>query len=632
MTNAKRRKGSLSRQARRKANKPHRQAQRDQERRHWRQVKAARAASPPLPAPRARAYLVTQFWEHFRLGELLHKAGVKHKLKGLPAVTLMLVGLMFGVLNAHSLSDLTVQARSDQVLLGACYVQALERKQLYRFLGQVSDETYLGWLGEIVQELQRHPQTATRRDGVVIGDDTIVFKHGARMPYVTLVYKSSGKRFGLGNIIVSTHYADDQKDYGLFFDFWRPTPAQIEAAKQARERKRLKVDQRKPADVARWLAHQVAQHRAPDLALLHGAQVGPVVVAQCETLQIPWLGVAAGPRQYVVARPQRTTTARGTAHDWLTRHYPTSEWVELTEVGHRALVVGQSTLDGLGQVMLVLVEDLTDQERTLFVTRPAEEAALWERVELALSQSADADSARLPIMLDLLRRTRQAGVVAETAVFDRWFYVTGFLRQVLALGFARVVLKAKRNLRYGYQGKEQTIEQLARRIPAKRYRTKMHRGQRVRLATVRVQHGELGRVKLVFVKELGAHNRIVQKYVLMCTDPQFPTDKVYRAHKLRWKIEVCYRELRQNHGFEEYHARNFNANFGHIALSFLSYLCVGVTRLLTPSLRRKTLGQVKRLVFDALVELERFADPVRIKFSAVFLREVGLPAYCSRNL
>ena len=625
-------KGSLSRQARRQAKKPHRRAQRTQKQHPWRPVKAGPASSPPMPAPRARGYLVTQFWEHFHLGELLHKAGVKQKLKGLPAITLMLVGLMFGVLNARSLSDLAVQARSDQVLLGACYVQALERKQLYRFLGQVKDEHYLSWMGEIVRELQRHPQTATRRDGVVIGDDTVVFKNGAHMPYVTLVYKSSGKRFGLGNIIVSTHYADDQKDYGLFFDFWRPTPAQIQAAKEARERKMLKVDQRKPADVARWLEHQVAQHQAPDLAILHGAQVGPVVVEQCETLQIPWLGVAAGQRQYVVARPQRTPTARGNAHDWLTRRYPISEWVELTDVGHRALLVGPSTVAGLGQVMLVLVEDLTDQERTLFVTRPADEAVLWARVELALSQSADADSARLSIMLDLLRRTRQAGVLAETAVFDRWFYVTGFLRQVLALGFARVVLKAKRNIRYGYQGKEQTIEQLERQIPARRYRQKTHRGQRVKLATLRVQHGELGRVKLVFVKELGAHNRIVQKYVLMCTDPQFPTDQVYRVHKWRWKIEVGYRELRQNHGFEEYHARDFNANFGHIALSFLSYLCVVVTRLMTPSLRRKTLGQIKHLVFDALVELERFGDPVRVKFSAVFLREIGLPAYCTRNL
>jgi len=625
-------KGAPSRQVHPKASKPRHSKQPTPKRSPWRSVKVERASSPPLPTPRARAYLVTQFWNHFRLGELLHKTGVKPKFKGLPVVTLMLVGLMFGVLNAHSLSDLTVQARSDQVLLGACYVQALERKQLYRLLAQISDEHYSDWLGEIIQDLQRHPQTATRRNGVVIGDDTVVFKHGAHMPYVTLVYKSSGQRFGLGNIIVSTHYADDQKDYGLFFDFWRPTPAQIQAAQAARERKRLKVDQRKPADVARWLEHQVAQHQAPDLALLHGVQVGPVVVTQCETFQIPWLGIAAGPRQYVVVRPHRTTTASGNAHTWLTRCYAESEWVELTDVGHRALVVGQSTLDGLGSVCLVLVEDLATQERTLFVTRVAAESVLWERVELALSQSTEVDSARLAIMLQLLRRTRQAGVVAETATFDRWFYVPGFLRQVLALGFARVVLKAKRNIRYGYHGQEQTIEQLAPQIPAKRYRPHRHHGHRVKLATLHVQHGQLGRVKLVFVKELGAHNRIVQSYVLMCSDPRFPTDQVYRAHKLRWKIEVGYRELRQNHGFEAYHARNFNANFGHLALSVLSYLCAVVTRLLTPSLRHKTLGQIKHLVFDALVDLERFVEPIRVKFSAVFLREIGLPAYCARKL
>ncbi len=51
-----------------------------------------------------------------------------------------------------------------------------------------------------------------------------------KMPYVTLVYKSSGQRFGLGNIIVSVHYADWHKDFPVCFDFWRPTPQHIQAA------------------------------------------------------------------------------------------------------------------------------------------------------------------------------------------------------------------------------------------------------------------------------------------------------------------------------------------------------------------------------------------------------------------
>ena len=54
-----------------------------------------------------------------------------------------------------------------------------------------------------------------------------------------------------------------------------------------------------------------------------------------------------------------------------------------------------------------------------------------------------------------------------------------------------------------------------------------------------------------------------------------------------------------------------------------------MTRLLTPKLRDKTLGQVKQLVFDALIELERRGDQLIVKFSSRFRREIGLPAYCA---
>jgi hypothetical protein len=43
---------------------------------------------------------------------------------------------------------------------------------------------------------------------------------------------------------------------------------------------------------------------------------------------------------------------------------------------------------------------------------------------------------------------------AETAVFNRWFYVTGFIARVLSLGFAGVIIKAKRDIPYAYQGHE----------------------------------------------------------------------------------------------------------------------------------------------------------------------------------
>jgi hypothetical protein len=628
----KNRNGSLSRHARRKIAKRHGQTKPVRRQRAHRQglrVKAGHAKDEPKAQPQARGYLVRAFWDHLRLGKWLHKAGVKQKLKGLPAVTLMFVALMFGVFNANSVSDLASKAVTDSLLLEACWVQGLERKQLYRFLGQVHDEHYLAWLGDIVGELNRDPRTATRRHGVVIGDDTVVFKFGKKMPYVTIVYKASGQRFGLGNIIVSVHYADGQKDYPLFFDFWRPTPQQIQEAQAKRDRKRLNVDQRKPEDVARWIEHQAQHGPAPDLTILHGAQFGPLVVGKCEELGLAWLAVGGGRRQYIVVRPDGHTISRVSAQDLLKRTFRRSEWLELTDVGYRVVIVGEAEVTGIGGVSLLVAEDLTDQERTLFITRTGSNEVLLARVELALAQHGDADSSRLDIMLRLLGLARQAGVQAETAVFDRWFYVTGFIAQVLALGFARVIIKAKRDIPYTYRGQTYTIDQLWRLLPAKRVRRQCVRGQWVKLAALKVGHGELGRVKLVFVKELGAHNKIVQQYVLMCTDMTFGNERVYRAHKLRWKIEECYREVRQNHGLELYHARDFNANFGHVALSFLSYLCLVVTRLLTPKLRNKTLGQVKQLLFDAWVELERRGDWLIVKFGVLFRRKVGLPAYCT---
>jgi hypothetical protein len=318
-----------------------------------------------------------------------------------------------------------------------------------------------------------------------------------------------------------------------------------------------------------------------------------------------------------------------TAQGLLARSYRRAEWIELTDVGYRVVIVGETTMDGVGRVSLLVAEGLTDQTRTLFITRADSAEVLTQRVELAVAQHVDADTSRLHVMLDLLQRARQADVQAETAVFDRWFYVTSFIAQVLAVGFRRVVLKAKRDIPYLYRGQTGTIDQLWQRIPAKRFHRQQVRGQWVKLTALRVQQEGLGWVKLVFVKELGAHNKILQRYVLMCTDPTFRNDQVYRAHKLRWKIEECYREVRQNHGLELYHSHNFNANFGHVALSFLSYLCLVVTRLLTPKLCDKTLGQVKQLVFDAWVELERHGNQLFVKFGARFRREVGLPAFCT---
>jgi hypothetical protein len=98
-----------------------------------------------------------------------------------------------------------------------------------------------------------------------------------------------------------------------------------------------------------------------------------------------------------------------------------------------------------------------------------------------------------------------------------------------------------------------------------------------------------------------------------------PTPKSARAYKLRWRIEEIYREARQNHALEAFHGRHFNAIYAHVFLSFLSHMCLVVTRLLSPRLQPMTLGQIMTQVFKALVELVSITEGVVVHFTDQFM-------------
>lgn len=444
------------------------------------------------------------------------------------------------------------------------------------------------------------------------------------MPGISWVFKASEQRVGLGYEVVSTCYADGDKFYPLFCDFRLPTPEEQKEREQARKRKGLGLDQRKITDVARWLEHQVAEGDAPELVVLAGNHLGHPLVSKSEALGLPWIGISARRRMYVLGTGRQARQVKSNA---LLKDDYQRQWHELKDEGYRVAFLGEATATTLGRVVLLVIECLADGERQLLVARPDKETVLLERVELLLARQAQTDNTKLHLMLDLLRQGREAGIRTETATFDRWFYAVWFIREVLALGFKRVIIKAKANIPYLYQGQEMTIEELKKQVTA--YRRAPGGEKRVKFASLKVIQPGLGRVKLVFVQEFNRKGKLTQEYVLMCTDPRYANDKVWRAHKLRWRIEEIYREVRQNHGFEEFHCRNFNAIYGHVALSFLSHLCLTITRLMTPKLHSLTLGEIKNKVFNALVELVSTADEVIVCFTEEFLERYGLPAFCT---
>jgi len=597
---------------------------------HWRQkqemkrLRAKKATEEPKPAPTARGFLAQRFWEVLHLDEALKEVGIV-ETGGLAVGCILLVVLLFGVMNVTSLSALAEAVGQDLALCAVLGIQALEQKILYRTLAAVTVTQYRAWMSQVVRTLQQDPRTASLPSGVTAGDETQVSKkYGFKMPGIRVIFLHSEKIFTLGYDIVSTLYADWKKHYSLFFGIYQPDEAQRARIAEAKECKKLKVDRRKADDFVRWLQHQVEEGKQPQVVELSGNQLSPRMRGELDGMGVAWVGVSDQRRRYTLNSETEAVRAKA-----LLARNVERQWINLDDVGYRIAFLGAATCT-LGQVMLVVVEHMDDAVRRLYVLPVQDKAEMTSLLSLVLTHTPDGvPSGKLHLMLDLLRLGRQAGIRSETATFDRWYFVPWFILEVLALGFKRVVIPAKVGFNYTYGGQTYDLPELWELWHPRDFEDVTCRRKSYRLLSRHVGMKDLGVVQMVFVEELDREGEIVHRFVLMCTDLHFAPLDVLRVYKLRWYIEVCYRECKQNHGLGQFHARTWETIYGQILMSFLAYTCLNLTRLLTARLRERTLGWIKRHYFNSLVRLSILpSGETIIELSPTLLDDYGLPAFC----
>lgn len=596
---------------------------------HWRKkqelkrLQLRRAAEEPKPTPTARGPLAQRFWEALHLDEALERISVE-KAGGLAVGCILLVVMLMGMMNVTSLLALAAQVGQDTALCAVLGIHALEQKMLYRALAAITVCQYQDWMTQIVQALQADPRTASLPSGVTAGDETQISKpYGYTMPGIRVIFLHSEKVFALGYEIVSTLYADWQKHYPLFCGIYQPGEARQAEIVAAEERKQLQIDRRKADDFLRWVRHQIDKGEKPQVVELSGNQLSPKMRQELESMDVTWVGVSGQRRSYTPdGEPEALKAKALLARDFR------RQWLELTDLGCRVAFLGEAQCT-LGQVLLVVVEQMDDGVRQLYVLPVQDQAAALATLSLVLTQAqAGRSSGKLCLMLELLERGRQAGIRSETATFDRWYLVPWFILKVLKLGFKRVVIPAKAGFNYTYQGQSYDLPDLWRLWKAHEFEEVACRNKPYRLLARQVAMKDLGTVQLVFVEQLNTKGKVVHRFVLMCTDLRFAPLDVLRAYKLRWYIEVCYRECKQNHALGQFHARTWETICGQILMSFLAYICVTLTRLLNPRLHDKTLGWVKRHYFSSLVSvsLSSIGEPV-IELSAILLDDYGPPDF-----
>lgn len=484
------------------------------------------------------------------------------------------------------------------------------------------------WLEHLLRQLQGDPRTASRADGTVSGDDTTWFKSGQQMADITLVYKSSEKRFGLGYVMPTTHYADGDKDYPLFGKIHKRSEEQKQEAEDKRSRRRQKLDGRCPDDEKAWLSYLVAEGRIPEVVVLRGTRLSPGFVGHCDELELEWLGVSPSTRRYTLAGSPSQS-----AKELLRQKVRESQWQILNDEGARYLSLGKAETTTLGPVTLILVETMDEGERTLYLASAESASAEWLTLlqSVLAHEQTEPENSKLHDMLTLLAKSKSF-IKAQTATFDGWFYVPWFLKKVIDLGFVRVVLPAKTNRAYTHRGISKTWQEWEEQVTDACRISVLGRQMLVR--QLKVRDPDLGHAQLLFIQDIehkkrnGQHiESLGRVYCLFCSDPKWAPYKVVRAYKLRWKIEVFYREVRQNHGLTRFHVRDAHAIHGHLIFAFISYISVSLTRLWHPPLKAMTLGAIKRQFFQAIVELDFHDDFLQVAFPPEWVDNFGLPNF-----
>jgi hypothetical protein len=165
------------------------------------------------------------------------------------------------------------------------------------------------------------------------------------------------------------------------------------------------------------------------------------------------------------------------------------------------------------------------------------------------------------------------------------------------------VIKAKAGFKYGHRGQAYELPELWTVVGERDFAPYRRAGITYQIAALIVDLKGVGPVQLVFVRQPTRRGHKMLESVLMCTDVREAPKQVLRAYLLRWRIEVCYREVKQNHAFGAFHAQAFEINYGQTMLSLVAYLFVSLLRLIVPALRERSLGWIKEHYLNAVVRL-----------------------------
>jgi len=579
------------------------------------QIKFCVAGKPIEETPRGSAILINQIIQQLGLVEIAKELKME-KHHGVSIEEIILILLLYSFYGVNSIIQLQEKARKDKSLAKIIEdVKKINNKVLHYFQNKNKPATFEKLLDKVMKATQKDSRFRSKKEGIVAVDDTGLAKEGKKMEHIEIVFDHATRRYTLGYVIVAISYADNKKAYPVNFQFRLLSEEERRQGKINTKKKKEKIDLRKKGSLLKMIHLQEQNGHGPELVEVSGVNFDSNILRELDEKVIHWIGIPG--RRTPLFDKENNRWDLNSLKSKAMKNNPTE-----LEIQNCLIYSKKVTIRDYGTVEFAVVTDRQGNKLGTFLLKPTDMKAKTDILQEYFSREEVADSNKLKIALEGLKRAKDVGIKAETVVADAWYFVAWFVREVLEIaGIERFVSKLKSNCEIYYKGKWLKVRELWTEV-----QLQYIRGHFLKVGCKIVEiKGFTNPVKLVFLQEIDKGFQVKAQYVLVCTDTSWSWEKIVQAYKLRWTIECFFRMAKQRYGLQSFHNRKFNEIYCHVTFTFLSYLFSARLKICNPKMRDLTLGQIIDSYFNCLIILKQHEGNLLVYFDPAFANAFGLP-------
>lgn len=229
--------------------------------------------------------------------------------------------------------------------------------------------------------------------------------------------------------------------------------------------------------------------------------------------------------------------------------------------GFRMLTMGWSDGNSFIPICFSLLSSSNEKNRL-------QEASTIDKRTLSGKRRINAIRPMPEMVLEMLRKAKEAAIIANYVLFDSWFATPSALLNIDAIGYKTIAMvKKSSKIHYSYGDEQQPLSRIYKSLKKRRGKAKWLSSALVKLSNA---EGVMIEAKIVFVR-----NRSNKKdwLAVISNDTTLPEDEIIRIYGKRWDIEVFFKMCKSYLKLsKEFQGRSYDLLVAHTTIVFSRYI------------------------------------------------------------